>query len=676
MRHKNSGLFRLPVLALCAGLLMTSTLPTPAKAQSTAPQVRVIQPINDQLLVRLRGNTPAFIHKATNLGAAGDDLPLARMQLVLKPSDAQQADLVKLLTNQQKPNSPDYHKWLTPTQFGERFGAAQADVDKITAWLTLHGFTIDSVSNSRTVITFSGTAKQLSSAFHTEIHQYSIGGQKHYANASDPMIPTAITPVVAGFSSLTTYGRTPQHTAPRIAMRSNDGKWSVKPGALPQLASTGKAGLGARPQLTYPDGNGGNYYFVTPGDFNTIYNVSPLISQGTDGTGVSIAIVAESDVNPDDVNGFRTTFGLPAAKFNNIVVGTDPGYTGDSNESEADLDTEWSGAIAPNATINLLASAPTNTGGGILSAAEYAVDNNLSPILSVSWGACEFALGTSGNQYFYGLWQQASVEGITVVVSSGDAGSASCDQNEEASYYGEQVSGFASTPYNTAVGGTDFSGNDFGTGTVFGNFGSQYWSTTNNPNTGASALGYVPETPWNETCASPFVLTAAQAQTGTPWVSDTTTEALCNDFYVPPSSLTGEPPFLDTAGGGGGASRCTVSDGADPSTCSGGYPTPDWQIAMPGMPTTGFRSVPDISFFSGSGIWGSSLVYCQSDAITDDSCDGEFLTAGGTSFAAPAFAGVVALMNQKLGSPLGNINYLLYQIGAAQYNGSGPAVLP
>jgi hypothetical protein len=652
---------------------MTSTLLLSARAQNAAPQARVTQPINDRILFRLRGNTPPFISKAKDLGVAGDDLPLARMQLVLKPGDAQQADLVKLLVNQQKPGSSDYHKWLTPQTFGERFGAAQADIDKIAAWLTQHGFTIDSISNSRTVITFSGTEKQLSSTFHTEIHQYSIGGQRHYANASDPRIPAALTPVLAGFSSLTTYGRSPQHTAPRLVTRTEGGKWSLHPDALPGAASTGTAGLRARPQLTLSDGSGGNYYFVTPGDFNIIYNVSPLISQGTDGTGVSIAIVAESDVNPDDVNGFRTTFGLPAAKFNNIVVGTDPGYTGDDVESEADLDVEWSGALAPNATINLLASAATNTGGGILDAAEYAIDNNLSPILSVSWGECEFALGTSGNQYFYGLWQQAAAEGITVVVASGDAGSASCDQNQQYAYYGEQVSGFASTPYNTAVGGTDFSGNDFGTGFVFGNFGSKYWSATNDPKTHASALGYVPETPWNESCASPFVLTAAQAQTGTPWVSDTTNEALCNDSYAPPSSTTGAPPFLDTAGGGGGASRCTFSDSADPTTCSGGYPTPDWQIAMPGMPATGVRNVPDISFFSGSGIWNSAYVYCQSDVTTDKTCDSEFLTAGGTSFAAPAFAGVVALINQKLGSPLGNINYQLYQVGAAQYSGSGPA---
>jgi Bacterial Ig-like domain (group 3) len=320
----------------------------------------------------------------------------------------------------------------------------------------------------------------------------------------------------------------------------------------------------------------------------------------------------------------------------------------------------WSGAIAPNATINLIVSGETQTGGGVTEAAQYAVDNNVAPILSVSWGGCELALGVSGNQFFNDMWQQADAEGITVLVAAGDSGSASCDQDQYYASYGEQVSGFASTPYNTAVGGTDFSSNYTSA--------SQHWSTTNSAN-GTSALSYVPESPWNESCASTLVLAAAQ-QNG--YSGDTTNEAFCNDFNQ-------GTQFINTVGGGGGVSRCTNSDGGDPSSCTGGYARPDWQLSVAGMPQNGLRNLPDISFFAGSGLWGSAYLFCQSDATPDGTCnyangDLAYMTAGGTSFATPAFAGVVALMNQKAQGALGNINYSLYQMGQAQYGSNGPAV--
>ncbi len=658
MKHTFSGRSGIAALALCAAASAVSCVLPCANAQSSvAPQARILQAINDQSLVRLTGNTPAFTHKATDLGVAADSLALRHLQLVLKRSDAQEASLDKLLRDQQKPGSSSYHKWLTPQAFGSTYGVSDADISKVTAWLEQHGFTVESVSNGRNIITFSGTQADLRSAFHTELHQYSINGQKHYANATDPMIPVAIAPVVTGFASLTTYGKTPMHTSPKLAHRAEGGKWQESSEQPAPRAET--ASKGASPAFTGAI-NGSNYYFLAPGDFGTIYDVKPLWNQKIDGSGQNIAIVAESDVNPADVDAFRTAFSLPAKKLNTIYVGENPGYTADGTEGEADLDVEWAGAVAPNATINLIVSGETNTGGGVAAAAQYAVDNNVAPILSVSWGGCELALGASGNQFFNDMWQQAAAEGITVLVAAGDSGSASCDQNQELAYYGEQVSGFASTPYNTAVGGTDFSGNYQHT--------SQYWSSTNDAD-GSSALSYIPESPWNETCASTLVLVAAQANG---FSGDTTNEALCNDF-------SNGAPFLDTAGGGGGASKCTQSDTSDPSSCTGGYARPDWQLSLPGMPSNGVRNLPDISFFAGSGLWGTAYLFCQSDATPDGACnyqngDLQYLVAGGTSFSTPAFAGVVALMSQKAQGPLGNINYSLYQMGAAQYGSNGPKV--
>ncbi len=658
MKHTFSVRSSIAALALCAAVSAVPCILPRASAQSSvAPEARIAQAISDHSLVRLTGNTPAFTHKATDLGVAPDDLALRHLQLALKHSDAQEAALEKLLHDQQKPETANYHKWLTPQAFGSTYGVSDADINKVTSWLEQHGFTVESVSNGRNIITFSGTQAQLRSAFHTELHQYSINGQKHYANATDPMIPSAIAPVITGIASLTTYGKTPLHTTPKLAHRPAGGKWQ-RP--VEQPSSHSETSLkSVSPQFTSTL-NGSTYYFLAPGDFGTIYNVKPVWNQQIDGSGQNIAIVAQSDVNPADVDAFRAAFSLPAKKLNTIYIGENPGYTADSTEGEADLDVEWSGAIAPNATIDLIVSGETNTGGGVTTAAQYAVDNNVAPMMSVSWGGCELALGASGNQFFNDMWQQAAAEGITVLVAAGDSGSASCDQNQEVSFYGEQVSGFASTPYNTAVGGTDFSGN-------YGHT-NQYWGSTNSAD-GSSALSYIPESPWNETCASTLVLTAAQ-QNG--FAADTTNEALCNDF-------SNGAPFLNTAGGGGGASKCTQSDASDPSSCMGGYPRPDWQLSIPGMPQNGVRNLPDISFFAGSGLWGTAYLFCQSDSTPDGTCnyqngDLAYLTAGGTSFATPAFAGVVALMNQKAQGPLGNINYSLYQMGAAQYGSNGPAV--
>jgi len=653
MKHLNRAFSSLSV-TVALGVALSSLTPSFAQSVSQAtnqvtPQTRITQVMNEQNLVRLTGNTSRLTKIGADLGVASDSFPLNHLQLVLKRSDAQEAALKQLLHDQEQVGSPSYHKWLTPQSYGETYGVSDQDLKTVTTWLSGHGFSVEGVSNSRMIITLSGTQQQLRSAFHTEIHHYTLHNQTYFANASDPMLPAALAPVVAGFSTLSNYGPKTLHTTPQLMKRQADGGWQ-KTEIRPQIQSD--IVQKARPDFTVNTGTQ-NVYLVTPSDFATIYNVNPLWSQGLDGTGQTIAIVAASDVNPADVDAFRSAFGLPAKKLNYFYVDENPGLTGDSVEAEAALDVEWSGAMAKNATVDVVVSAY-----GPLTAAQYTIDNNLAPILSVSWGECELDLGVSGNQYVNGLWQQGAAQGITVLVAAGDSGSASCDQDQEVSYYGEQVSGFASTPYNTAVGGTDFSGNY--------PHAAPYWSSTNNSTTLESAISYIPETPWNETCTSPQVLLAARANG---YSADTTNEALCNDFSA---------PFLDVVGGGGGISRCTSSDGTNVSSCTGGYPTPDWQLMMPGMPHNTTRNVPDISFFAGSGIWGSAYVYCQSDTTADGTCNYQALTdiqiAGGTSFASPVFAGVVALMAQKTKSQIGNINYLLYQLGAAQYNGTGATV--
>lgn len=613
------------------------------------PAPQITQQIDPAERVVLKGNVHPFAKAQNDLGAAPSDLPLKHMRLILKPTAAQQRALTSFLSDQQNPASPSYHQWLTPSQFGVQYGTAQADIQKIVAWLSSSGFTVESVANGNNYIVFSGTHAQLQSAFHTEIHGYKVNGSQYWANAANPEIPAALAPVVAGFASLNNFPHKALHSEPRLVRRdASTKKWTSVPGS-------GKPA----PSFSTTDGQGDSLYVVTPYDFATIYNVLPMWngepngSGKIDGTGETIAIVSDSNINPADVDYFRATFGLPPKKLNILYPTVNPGTNGD--EVEADLDVEWSGAVAKGATIDLVVGEDTYVSDGVADAIAYIINNNLAPIMSVSYGACELALGTSGNLFFYQAWQQAAAQGITAMVAAGDSGSASCDQGYAVASYGLQVSGFASTPYTVAVGGTDF----------YATYASPdtYWSATNSP-TYASALSYIPETVWNDSCANPDVLGALQGIGEA--LNDSTPTQVCND-----TSLDGFG--LNTIAGSGGASGCISSDGADPSTCTGGYPKPEWQsdpTGMLGVPVDGVRDLPDVSLMAGNGIWGSFYVYCQSDASAGGVCDinNSLEGAGGTSFASPAFAGIMALVAQRYQSPQGNANYILYNLATKQYS--------
>ena len=585
---------------------------------------------------------------------------LNRMILVLRRSPAQQAALDKLADSQKNANSPQYHKWLTPAQFGAQFGAApRVSIATVTGWLQSHGFSVETVANGKNTITFSGTNAQLQSAFpyhHAPIPERATpsGGANttralgaavspvnllHYANSTNPSIPAALAPVIVGIASLNNFPIAPQNVVAGLArpVPSGSNKWKMIEALHPA------------PQFNAPI-NGQTFFAVSPGDFATIYNVQPLWNAGIDGTGQTIAIVNESDINPADVDSFRSFFGLPPKHLNIIHNGPDPGLVV-GIEGEADIDVEWSGAVAKNATVDLVVSATTATTNGVVLSSEFIVDTNLAPIMSVSFGTCEPQLGASGNQFFNGLWEQAASEGITVIIAAGDSGSASCDQNNPlgAAQSGLSVSGFASTPFDTAVGGTD----------LYGTFidRSNYWNTTNDPTTQQSALGYIPELPWNNSCGNPQLLAVVQAN----WLARRhREEAFCND----PSGVG-----LGVVGGGGGPSNCAITNPAD-GTCSG-YPKPSFQTGVPGIPSDSARDLPDISLFAGNGLWGSFYVFCESDATPDGQCGfttGEVqnLAAGGTSFGAPAFAGIMALVGQKVNSIQGNVNFDLYKLAAAQ----------
>jgi hypothetical protein len=611
-------------------------LPAQNLNRPAAPALPRITAVADDLnLVPLAGNLHPLATAANDLGAAPGSLELGRAILMLKPTSAQQTALNKLADDQQNPKSPNYHLWLTPEEYGARFGIAPQDLARIDEWLEGHGFKVEPQMAGRNLIMFSGTNSQLMEAFHTELHTYKVKGQNYTAISANPQIPAAFSDVILGFSP-NNFPVHAQHTATRL-MKHTEAGW--------------KNAAGVKPQTTLME-NGTTDYAVTPYDLATIYNILPLWQAGIDGTGETIAIVADSNINPSDIDSFRSEFSLPAKKLNIINYGPDPGRNGD--EDEADLDVEWSGAVAKNATIDLVVANDSNASNGIFGAAAYVINNNTAPLLNVSFGACEQAFGTATNQFIDLIWEQAAAQGITVLVASGDADAAGCDRGNSIAYNGDAANGLSSTPFNVSVGGTDFSGN-------FPN-PNKYWSATNNPVTEQSALSYIPETPWNDSCANPLILNALQVNGTT---SDATTQALCND------DSSAVQAFLNTIGGGGAASSCAIS-GPDPTNpCASGYPKPAWQSGVPGIPQDGVRDTPDVSLMSGNGIWSSFYLACDSDASGGPCNTTFYIAAGGTSFATPIFAGMLALVEQKQqAAGLGNVNYVLYKLGAAEYSKS------
>ncbi len=608
-RTRQSAVYTV-VCALFMGLACQTAV---AQTAQNNPQVapvppRIVSAIDPQNTVTLRGNVHPLARAEYDRGEVADGQPLHRMLLLLQRSREQETALRQLLDQQQSNSSGNFHAWLTPQQFGAQFGPAPSDVQAVTAWLQSQGFQINRVSAGLTVIEFAGNAGQVRNAFHTQIHQYLVNGQEHIANASDPEIPAVLAPVVAGIVSLNNFPAQ-SHV--------------LKMGTYQRNAKTGSG----HPLYT-PDGSTENFP-LAPADFAKIYNVAPLWNAGIDGAGQSIAIVGETDISVSDIQNFRALFGLSNnfSSANVIVDGIDPGIVND-DETESDLDIEWSGAVAKNATIKFVTAASTESTSGVHLAALYIVDNNVAAVLSESYGVCEQSLGATNNQYYSTLWEQAAAQGITVVISAGDGGSAGCDDfdHDTTASQGLAVSGYAATPFNVAVGGTDFDQV---------NKWQQFWSPTNDPVTLASALGYIPEIPWNDSCAQLGLVGCGTSAPG--------------------------GNLMDIVAGSGGPSSL--------------YNKPSWQNGT-GVPLDNKRDIPDVALFASNGFTGSGYLVCQADQggyCQANIQDFSYNQVGGTSAAAPAFAGIMALVNhsqaqQHLSARQGNANYVLYALAKKQSN--------
>ncbi len=430
-------------------------------SQSTIqPRDRLREVITESSMVTLSGNVHPALAQAMSELSVDANFPMEHMILLLQPEASQQAALDQLVVQQHDPQSSQFHKFLTPEQYAGRFGVSQNDIDQITGWLTQQGFRVEEVTANHLSIVFSGDAYAVQSAFKTEVKQYSVNGKIHHANSSDPQIPAALSSVVKGLVKLHDF-----HT------RSFSQDLRVIGNAAQPLYN-------ASPTTHY----------VAPADWAMIYNVRPLYTGNLKGSGQSIAVVGRSNVKMSDIQSFRSQFGLPVNNPTVIVAqGSDPGFTGNGDAEEATLDVEWAGAVAPLAQVKFVISSSTATADGVDLAASYAVNHNVAPILSVSFGSCEAQMG-SQLAFYNSLWQQAAAQGISVFVSSGDSGAAGCDSSGAPSGTQKGINGICSSPYATCVGGTEFKE---------GTNPSLYWLPGSNSVLG-TAQGYIPEVVWNE----------------------------------------------------------------------------------------------------------------------------------------------------------------------------------
>jgi len=617
--------------------------------------------------VALPGGVHRLALPQNDLGRVDASMQFGSIMLQMSPTASQQRALTQLLAQQQDRHSPNYHKWLTPEQWADRFGLSQNDIQKVNAWLKTQGFTVKYVARGRNWILFSGSAAQVEIAFGTEIHQFNLNGEMHVANATVPKIPAALAGIVTGIQGLNDF-----HLRPRVHVR-------------PSYYSS-----------QY------NAAFIAPGDIKKLYDVDPLYTGGIDGTGQKFAIIGQTDIYLSDLNNFRSGFGLTTISATNcktksaapsdvitscsdpllsyVVAGglADPGVPDKMGDvAEADVDLEWAGAVARNAQlvyVNAPATFSANGGlvsGGVWTAWMWAVDNNVAPVISMSYGICEFGDNTVSSDEIE--LQKANTQGITFVNSSGDSGSAECDfggaggtlTSTNLATQGLAVSYPASSPEVTGVGGTAI---------PLSNFGSNYWATTNATD-GGSALSYVPEQAWNDDLEfSQFCQTNASnsfCSSGNGTGTAITSEATAQQAIGPSST-------------GGGISNCSVQTAGN-SACVSGFPQPDWQSVSIAGQASG-RLTPDVSLLATPNFPG--YLFCTElselgDTGTGSSCSPGGAAGitnsialkspaiiGGTSISSPVFGGMVVLLNQYLGAAQGNINPSLYSLAATPTNGA------
>jgi subtilase family serine protease len=597
-------------------------------------RVLITEAIDESKLMTLSGNTrPEARRRQNDRGIVPDSKPVEHMFLQLRRPPTLEGEFVHLINEMHDKTSPNFRHWIMPQEIGDRFGLAQQDLDTIKSWLESKGFTVNYIYPTRMVMDISATAGIIRQALHTEIHNLEVDGKSHWANMSDPRIPEALAPAIVGIVSIHDFRPHPMYKK-----------------AIPGYTS-------------------GSLYALLPADIQVIYNVDPLLRKGIQGQGQTIVVVEDSNVSSTtSVTKYRSTFlskyATPAL-VQSHPTGTggtcsNPGTNG--ADVEADLDAEIVSAIAPLATINVASCSDTGSSaasfGGLIALENLVSAGSPPAIVSMSYGQCEAENGAAGNAAYYNAYQSAAAAGVSVFVSSGDESATSCSADAASSTTGIGVSGWTSTPYNVSVGGTDFEDTYNATKGSPAIPISTYWSSTNTVTDG-SAKSYVPEIPWNDSCASYLVFNYAGAS------APYGTSGYCN------SGGTGD---RSTASGSGGPSGCATGTPSTSDVVSGtcaGWPKPSWQAGIFGNPADGVRDIPDVSLFASNGIWNHYIIICGTGSCSGAPSGSSWEGLGGTSASSPMMAGIQALVNQKWGIRAGNPNPTYYAIANAEFGASG-----
>lgn len=663
-----------------------ATAPTTLLARQLTPagtgfgQVsRVTQTINDQQLFTIPKSHLAFLAHAPAPTPLADTVRLNHLQLVLKPSPLAAAAMEQMITSQHNPKSAQFQKWMTPQQFGATYGLSNSDIAAVTSWLSSQGFTVNNVYPNKLQIDFSGTVGQVNKAFHTTENVYTMTAvsqngtsqtSRRMANVGNISIPAALKNVVAGVMGLSNFHAEAYVKAPGKAKWDPAKKAFVNTQAASSAGAAPKAGSKGQ-AIGFADGS---MRLLVPEDMATMYGINTIRANGVTGAGITIAVVENQDMNPQDWTNFVNAFGLsqyggtfnlinpaPTSGPNNCV---DPSVQIFGESSETILDSEWATAMAPGANVEVAScsdytadfSAYTtdNFFGGVYLASVNLINAGSRPdIISASYGYGEYYTDAASKTAIDLMWAQADAEGISVFVSTGDSGS-------NPSYNGWVINGgdgntgvdansLATSPHVTAVGGTDLA--DYLDHTT-----SKYFAPTADP-LGGSVLSYVPEIPWNQSCGNGVAAKAA---------GYSSVVAFCQ------AQLSFDPNgfYLTSEAGSGGPSSIDAK--------------PAWQRQVFGAAPDQSRDLPDVSLFAGSyrGVtWAvicDQYYPCQPTFNVDVS-----LFSGGTSLAAPMFAGIQALMDQGLanrGMPAdqGNAAPTLYALAAKEYGGAtgtAPATL-
>jgi subtilase family serine protease len=651
--HVMIGVSIAAALAALPSIALASASNAALAGIDTTEAPRVTQTVDNRVVSTLSNTHLSLLDRVSATGPVADSAPMNHMQLILQRSASRAAALEQLIAAQHDPSSAKFHQWLTPGEFGQAFGVADADIDAVTSWLTSQGFKVNGVYPNKLQIDFSGTAGQVQQAFHTQENHYIVNHVSHVANASDISMPTALRDVVVGVAGLNDFRPQPLHKPPQTAQfNASTQRFKV------EQSPNSNTSAGPSPMVDFTGGVRG---FV-PYDMQTIYDTSALYAKGLTGKGITIAVVEDQDMDVSDWPNFVSQFGLGAygGTFNQFQpllspdTGncTDPGGNSPSGESiETVLDSEYSTAMAPGANIWVATcndAGSTNFFGGVFTAASNLINGASRPnIISASYGYGEGFTDSASKTAIDLMWAQADAEGISVFVSSGDSGS-------NPSFNGSIINGvpaidansFATSPNDTGVGGTD-------TADVLDGTTSKYFNSTLNAVYG-SAKSYVPEITWNESCgntrAAKDLIHASALQF--------CKNALIYDpygYYVTSESGSGGPSSVDMK--------------------------PVWQRIVHGAAKDQSRDLPDVSLFGGSYGGYSWVILC----IGAYPCTANFTSpvelVAGTSLSAPMFAGIQALLDQGLSKAGGSVDQgnaapTLYELARNEYGGANGLAPP